>query len=172
LRPPAAPLAPAAGLGIRFSTWRGAPGRRCFGARRRISPNGRDKTAEGIGMAATPASARRGGARARRRGGAAAAWLICVAVAACADGPPPAGPAMLGRPVVAAGEPPPCAMEYTALLDLATLARSYGPNAGLFMDALGELVDQLDQCMGARGRGDGWRAPDGAAGATRIALPR
>lgn len=57
--------------------------------------------------------------------------------------PPPA-------PVPVTDTPPPnasCVAEYSALLDLAELARRYGHSGGVFLDPLGEMFDQLDQCL-------------------------
>jgi hypothetical protein len=68
---------------------------------------------------------------------------------ACAE-PQAAAPApMAPAPTVASAPPGPCATEYNALLDLADLARRYGPSAGLFLDPLGDMFDKLDQCMSA-----------------------
>jgi hypothetical protein len=40
-----------------------------------------------------------------------------------------------------------CKVEYAAVLDLADVARRYGPSAGVFLDALGDLFDQLQECL-------------------------
>lgn len=44
-----------------------------------------------------------------------------------------------------------CVVEYSALLDLADLARRYGQSAGIFLDAIGDMVDQLDACLSGSG---------------------
>jgi hypothetical protein len=38
---------------------------------------------------------------------------------------------------------------YSAFLDLANLARRYGASAGVFVDALGDMMDQLQECISA-----------------------
>ncbi|MFC0397288.1 hypothetical protein [Paraburkholderia rhizosphaerae] len=43
--------------------------------------------------------------------------------------------------------PKQCAARYAALLDLAGLARSYGSSSGIYLDALGAMADQLDECL-------------------------
>ena len=43
--------------------------------------------------------------------------------------------------------PAACAYAYGALLDAATLARSYGRASSLFVDAIGQLTWQLDDCL-------------------------
>lgn len=50
-------------------------------------------------------------------------------------------------PVIASAPAAPCAAEYNALLDMAELARRYGPAAGMFLDPLGDMFDQLNQCL-------------------------
>ena len=50
-------------------------------------------------------------------------------------------------PVPTARLPAPCAATYEALLDVATLARSYGRASKLFVGAIGELAGQLHDCM-------------------------
>jgi hypothetical protein len=44
-----------------------------------------------------------------------------------------------------------CVAQYSALLDLASLARSYGPSSGIFIDALGQMADALDECLSEGG---------------------
>lgn len=81
-----------------------------------------------------------------------AAALLMVAlpifIASCSMPPPPTPlmpPPSPSAPVV--GLPPACALQYNALLDLADLARRYGPSAGMFLDPLGDMFDQLDHCL-------------------------
>jgi hypothetical protein len=71
--------------------------------------------------------------------------------AACAQPPPPADTATAApKPPLRASTPAgPCVEEYSALLDLADLARSYGKSSGVFFDPLGDLFDELDQCLSA-----------------------
>lgn len=76
---------------------------------------------------------------------------------ACALGPPgpPRAPAAAKASAFASAPPAPCAAEYSALLDLAELARRYGPSAGIFLEPLGDMFDQLDQCLMAA-QGEAW----------------
>jgi hypothetical protein len=74
--------------------------------------------------------------------------------ASCASSPPPSPSFALPMasakpPSVASAPPAPCAAEYSALLDLAELARRYGPSAGVFLDPLGDMFEQLDECLTA-----------------------
>ena len=50
--------------------------------------------------------------------------------------------------------PGPCVAEYSALLDLADLARRYGSSAGIFLHPIGDVVDQLDACLAASDEAD------------------
>ncbi|CAB3783616.1 hypothetical protein LMG28688_01683 [Paraburkholderia caffeinitolerans] len=43
--------------------------------------------------------------------------------------------------------PPQCTPTYAGLLDLALLARRYGRSSGIFIDALGNMADQLGECL-------------------------
>ncbi|MFX1687718.1 hypothetical protein PWR05_24555 [Paraburkholderia sp. A2RI-6] len=43
--------------------------------------------------------------------------------------------------------PPQCAPTYAGLLDLALLAKRYGRSSGIFIDALGNMADQLGACL-------------------------
>jgi hypothetical protein len=45
------------------------------------------------------------------------------------------------------GAPGDCTVEYAAVLDLAAIARRYGQSAAVFLDALGDLFDQLQECL-------------------------
>ncbi len=100
-----------------------------------------------------------------RRAHVGAALALLGALGACAETTPAARRS--GVTLVSGADTPACTAEYTAVLDLAALARSYGAGAGLFMDALATQFDQLDQCLTAHGtpgvhdaRG---RPPDGPA---------
>jgi hypothetical protein len=83
-----------------------------------------------------------------------AVFVVCGTIAACGTEPSP-GPRVappltaFAAPEVAAAPRGPCAVEYKALLDLAVLARNYGPSAGVFLDPLGDMFDQLDRCLSA-----------------------
>jgi hypothetical protein len=76
-------------------------------------------------------------------------------VAACTS-PLPAPPTPVAQASLAqtptpqgSASPTLCALEYRAFLDLADLARRYGRSAEVFLDPLGDMVDQLDQCLAA-----------------------
>ena len=58
------------------------------------------------------------------------------------------------------GPPAPCMTEYRALLDLADLARRYGPSAGVFLDPLGDMFGQLDDCLAAAQGEGSWLGAD------------
>ena len=60
----------------------------------------------------------------------------------------------------ALGPPAPCMTEYRALLDLADLARRYGPSAGVFLDPLGDMFGQLDDCLAAAQGEGSWLGAD------------
>jgi hypothetical protein len=86
----------------------------------------------------------------RRRATRLGLMLAISGLAAACASPPPAPPvAMPGAPTLASAPPAPCAEEYRALLDLADLARRYGPSSGIFLDPLGDMFEQLDQCLSA-----------------------
>lgn len=59
--------------------------------------------------------------------------------------PPPAQPGNLPRQ---------CVTQYYALLDLAGLARSYGASSEVFLDALGDMANELDSCLSAHERNE------------------
>jgi hypothetical protein len=53
-------------------------------------------------------------------------------------------------PVPSYDLPAQCTVTYAALLDLAELARRYGKLSGVFLNALGDLTGQLDDCLSDR----------------------
>jgi hypothetical protein len=80
-------------------------------------------------------------------------------IASCASSP--SLPSMADRQAAMAAAAPdfPCAAEYRALLDLAALARQYGTSTQIFLDPLGEMFNQLDDCLSAENDGDASRGP-------------
>jgi hypothetical protein len=52
--------------------------------------------------------------------------------------------------------PASCAYAYGALLDVATLARSYGRGSSVFVDAIDQLTRQLDDCISQATRKESW----------------
>ncbi|MEQ5842902.1 hypothetical protein N0A02_25940 [Paraburkholderia acidicola] len=81
------------------------------------------------------------------------ALALSIAVATLADAgcvatvPPPPSPPIDAVPFATAELPPQCVVSYVALLDLAELARRYGRASSVFLDALGDLSDQLNNCL-------------------------
>jgi hypothetical protein len=59
----------------------------------------------------------------------------------------PAAPTEQPAPSAAADLPPRCAANYTALLDLAKLAREYGKSSVSFVNAIDSVAGQLDDCL-------------------------
>jgi hypothetical protein len=82
-----------------------------------------------------------------------AALVLCLAVAgvtaACASSPPVPPVAARQSASSAAASRFPCAAEYRALLDLARLAQQYGTSTTIFLGPLGDMFDQLDDCLSA-----------------------
>jgi hypothetical protein len=92
--------------------------------------------------------------------------------------PIPIGDARLARiqaiATPTADLPRKCVAQYNALLDLASLARSYGPSSGIFLDALGQMADELDECLSEGGgqRSEGlYRMSDSINQQTPMAQP-
>ena len=97
-------------------------------------------------------------------------------IASCAAQSPEPPPRTEKTPASSAlGPPAPCMTEYRALLDLADLARRYGPSAGVFLDPLGDMFGQLDDCLAAAQGEGSWLGTDmvkiGADGAPTDARP-
>lgn len=68
---------------------------------------------------------------------------------------------------VALALPVPCDAEYRALLDMANLARRYGPAARIFLDPLGDMFDRLGERLSAPPK-PAW-LPQTNIGASRVA---
>ena len=84
---------------------------------------------------------------------------------------PPRSMAAVTLPIAAAHAPTgqlpaACADAYATLLDVATVARSYGSAASQFVDVIGELAWQLGDCMSnaATGHSPDMRAVPAAPG--------